>query len=58
MGNSAARRNTAHVTPKVNWCMHTMFKSVNPSVSMAKVLFCGFFRLDMDRNGCGHIHIV
>ena len=43
MGSGVAKRDPAHVTHKVNLCMHTMFKSVTPRVCMAEVPFLAFF---------------
>ena len=48
MGSGVARRDPAHVTHKVNLCMHTIFKSVAPRVCMAKVPFLALFGPDMN----------
>ena len=48
MGSGIARRDFAHITPKVNLFMHTIFKSVTLRVCMAKVPFLAFFGPDMN----------
>ena len=41
-------RDLAHVTQKVNLCMHTMFRSVGPRVCHAKLPFLASLGLDMN----------
>ena len=48
MGSDVAIWDPAHITPKINLCMHTYFKSVSPRVCMAKVPFLAFLGLDMN----------
>ena len=43
MGSGVAVRDPAHVTQKVNLCVHTMFKSVAPRICIAKIPFLAFF---------------
>ena len=43
MGRGTARRDPAHVTPKVNCVRKSCFKSVTSRVCMAKVPFLAFF---------------
>ena len=51
MGSGVARRDPDHVTPKVNLCIHTMFKVCcsNSLYGQSTIFgFIIFFGLDMD----------
>ena len=43
MGRGVTKMGSAHVTPKVKLCMHTISKSVAPRVCLVKVPFLAFF---------------
>ena len=43
MGRGVTWRDSAHITHKVQLCVHMMFKSVAPRVCLVKVPFLAFF---------------